>query len=147
MTFLDLIVSISNTIAPVIWVIKEQPHYHHRQGDDGAQAKLCDAAWAYTKQAIPYLLRCTDIVSVGRVSWMETRRLSGSRKATQSGGSLPTGTGVQEEIRMSAIDLLWKDVSDSWVLFEQHPSQRTLAIYRAHYEAFRSLFAGMAVTQ
>lgn len=32
---------------------------------------LFDADWAHTKQAIPYLIYCHKIVSVGRVSWME----------------------------------------------------------------------------
>jgi hypothetical protein len=31
---------------------------------------LFDADWMHTKQAAPYLTRCTKIVSVGRVSWM-----------------------------------------------------------------------------
>ncbi len=31
---------------------------------------LFDADWMHTKQAIPYMEYCTDIVSVGRVSWM-----------------------------------------------------------------------------
>lgn len=32
---------------------------------------LFDAAWAHTKQAIPYKNHCKKIVSVGRVSWMQ----------------------------------------------------------------------------
>jgi hypothetical protein len=32
---------------------------------------LFDADWMHTKQAAPYLEYCSDIVSVGRVSWME----------------------------------------------------------------------------
>lgn len=31
---------------------------------------LFDADWMHTKQSIPYMQYCTDIVSVGRVSWM-----------------------------------------------------------------------------
>lgn len=30
---------------------------------------LFDADWPHTKQAIPHLVTCTDIVSVGRVKW------------------------------------------------------------------------------
>lgn len=32
---------------------------------------LLDADWMHTKQAIPYMERCSKIVSVGRVSWLE----------------------------------------------------------------------------
>ncbi len=32
---------------------------------------LFDADWMHTKQAIPYLVYCHKIVSVGRVSWMQ----------------------------------------------------------------------------
>ncbi len=31
---------------------------------------LFDADWMHTKQAIPFKERCSDVVSVGRVSWM-----------------------------------------------------------------------------
>lgn len=31
---------------------------------------LFDADWMHTKQSIPYIVYCSDIVSVGRVSWM-----------------------------------------------------------------------------
>jgi hypothetical protein len=38
---------------------------------------LFDADWAHTKQAIPYLKFCTDIVSVGRLIWIEGTKTSG----------------------------------------------------------------------
>lgn len=38
---------------------------------------LFDADWAHTKQAIPYLTRCTDIVSVRRLRWIEGSKMDG----------------------------------------------------------------------
>ncbi len=38
---------------------------------------LFDADWAHTKQAVPYLDRCTDIVSVGRLRWIEGTKMDG----------------------------------------------------------------------
>jgi len=38
---------------------------------------LFDADWMHTKQAIPYLKYCTDIVSVGRLIWIEGTKTSG----------------------------------------------------------------------
>jgi len=38
---------------------------------------LFDASWAHTKQARPYLARCTDIVAVGRVKWIPDSKFSG----------------------------------------------------------------------
>lgn len=32
---------------------------------------LFDSDWMFTRQAIPYLKYCSDIVSVGRISWMD----------------------------------------------------------------------------
>lgn len=32
---------------------------------------LCDANWMHTKQAAPYIERCSVIVSVGRVKWIK----------------------------------------------------------------------------
>ena len=34
---------------------------------------LLDAAWMHTKQAVPHLIYCQRIVSVGRVSWMQNK--------------------------------------------------------------------------
>ena len=38
---------------------------------------LYDAAWAYTKQAKPYLKFCYKIIPVGRVKWIEETKMSG----------------------------------------------------------------------
>lgn len=38
---------------------------------------LFDADWMHTKQAMPYLERCTDIVSVGRVKWIPDSPFTG----------------------------------------------------------------------
>lgn len=38
---------------------------------------LFDADWAHTVQAQPYLQRCTHIVSIGRVRWIEDSQMSG----------------------------------------------------------------------
>lgn len=38
---------------------------------------LFDADWMHTKQAIPYLKYCTDIVSVGRLIWIKGTKTSG----------------------------------------------------------------------
>ena len=38
---------------------------------------LFDADWAHTKQAIPYLKYCTDIISVGRLIWIEGTKMTG----------------------------------------------------------------------
>lgn len=38
---------------------------------------LFDADWMHTKQAIPYLKFCTDIVSVGRLTWIEGTNMTG----------------------------------------------------------------------
>jgi hypothetical protein len=38
---------------------------------------LFDSDWAYTKQAIPYLARCSDIVAVGRLRWIEGTKSTG----------------------------------------------------------------------
>jgi len=38
---------------------------------------LFDADWMHTKQAIPYLKRCTLIVSVGRVKWFPESKMTG----------------------------------------------------------------------
>lgn len=38
---------------------------------------LFDADWAHTKQALPYLKYCTDIVSVGRLIWIEGTTMTG----------------------------------------------------------------------
>lgn len=38
---------------------------------------LFDADWAHTKQSIPYMEFCTDIVSVGRLIWIDGTKTSG----------------------------------------------------------------------
>lgn len=38
---------------------------------------LFDADWAHTKQSIPYMQYCTDIVSVGRLIWIEGTKMTG----------------------------------------------------------------------
>lgn len=38
---------------------------------------LFDADWAYTKQSIPYMKYCTDIVPVGRLIWIAGTTTSG----------------------------------------------------------------------
>lgn len=38
---------------------------------------LFDADWAHTKQSIPYMEFCTDIVSIGRLKWIEGTKGSG----------------------------------------------------------------------
>lgn len=38
---------------------------------------LFDADWAHTKQALPYLKYCTDIISVGRLIWIEGTKMTG----------------------------------------------------------------------
>jgi hypothetical protein len=38
---------------------------------------LFDADWAHTKQSAPYMKYCSDIVSVGRLIWMEGTKTSG----------------------------------------------------------------------
>lgn len=38
---------------------------------------LFDADWMHTKQAIPYLDYCTDIISVGRLIWIEGTTMTG----------------------------------------------------------------------
>ena len=42
---------------------------------------LMDAAWAHTKQAIPYLKYCQKIISVGRVKWIADSPYSGKEDA------------------------------------------------------------------
>lgn len=38
---------------------------------------LFDADWAHTRQSAPYMARCTDIVSVGRLIWIPGTKMSG----------------------------------------------------------------------
>jgi len=38
---------------------------------------LFDADWMHTKQSIPYMDLCTDIVSVGRLKWIPDTNMSG----------------------------------------------------------------------
>lgn len=38
---------------------------------------LFDADWMHTKQALPYLKFCTDIISVGRLIWIEGTTMTG----------------------------------------------------------------------
>lgn len=38
---------------------------------------LFDAAWAHTRQAVPFIDQCSHIVSVGRVKWIEDSKFSG----------------------------------------------------------------------
>jgi hypothetical protein len=38
---------------------------------------LLDADWMHTKQAAPYMRRCRQIVSVGRVKWIEDSKHTG----------------------------------------------------------------------
>lgn len=38
---------------------------------------LLDASWAHTKQASPYLIHCSHIVSVGRLRWIEGTKQTG----------------------------------------------------------------------
>jgi hypothetical protein len=42
---------------------------------------LCDADWAHTRQAVPYLPYCRKIVSVGRVKWIEGSKMTGKDNA------------------------------------------------------------------
>jgi hypothetical protein len=38
---------------------------------------LLESDWAHTKQAVPYMPRCSDIVSVGRLRWIAGTTMSG----------------------------------------------------------------------
>ena len=38
---------------------------------------LFDADWAHTKQSAPYMEKCTDIVSVGRLIWIPGTKVQG----------------------------------------------------------------------
>lgn len=42
---------------------------------------LFDASWANTKQAVPYMNRCTDILPIGRVKWFPDSDQSGKKDA------------------------------------------------------------------
>lgn len=42
---------------------------------------LFDADWAHTRQAVPYLPHCSQIVSVGRVKWIANSKHSGKDNA------------------------------------------------------------------
>jgi hypothetical protein len=42
---------------------------------------LFDADWAHNKRSYPYLLQCTDIVSVGRLRWIEGTTQTGKDNA------------------------------------------------------------------
>lgn len=42
---------------------------------------LFDADWMHTKEAVPYITRCTDIVSVGRIKWIEGSPSTGKDNA------------------------------------------------------------------
>jgi len=42
---------------------------------------LCDADWAHTKQAAPFLPYCRRIVSIGRVKWIEDSKMTGKDNA------------------------------------------------------------------
>ena len=42
---------------------------------------LFDADWAHTKQSIPFIDRCSHIVSVGRVKWMDYSPFTGKDNA------------------------------------------------------------------
>ncbi len=42
---------------------------------------LLDADWAHTKQAAPFLPHCSDIVSIGRVKWIEGSKYTGKDNA------------------------------------------------------------------
>lgn len=43
---------------------------------------LFDADWAHTKQSAPFMDQCSDIVSVGRLKWIEDSAYSGKDNAT-----------------------------------------------------------------
>jgi hypothetical protein len=43
---------------------------------------LFDSDWAYTKQAIPFLMFCTDIAAIGRLKWMEDSNASGKENCS-----------------------------------------------------------------
>jgi hypothetical protein len=38
---------------------------------------LLDADWMHTQQATPFMWRCSHIVSIGRVRWMEGTKMDG----------------------------------------------------------------------
>jgi hypothetical protein len=38
---------------------------------------LIDSDWAHTKQAVPYLVYCRKIVSIGRVKWIPNSKMTG----------------------------------------------------------------------
>lgn len=42
---------------------------------------LFDASWANTKQAVPFMNRCTDILPIGRVKWFPDTDQSGKKDA------------------------------------------------------------------
>lgn len=42
---------------------------------------LCDADWAHTVQAAPFLPFCRKIVSIGRVKWIEDSKMTGKDNA------------------------------------------------------------------
>ena len=42
---------------------------------------LFDASWANTKQAVPYMNRCTDILPIGRVKWFPDSDKHGKKDA------------------------------------------------------------------
>lgn len=42
---------------------------------------LLDANWAFTKQAAPLLLRCSKIVTIGRVKWIPDSKMTGKDDA------------------------------------------------------------------
>lgn len=42
---------------------------------------LFDASWANTKQAVPYMNRCTDILPIGRVKWFPNTDQAGKKDA------------------------------------------------------------------
>ena len=41
---------------------------------------LIDYDWAATKQAVPFVPHCSDIVSIGRVKWLENSKYTGKDK-------------------------------------------------------------------
>jgi hypothetical protein len=59
---------------------------------------LFDADWAHTAQSIPYLLRLTDIVSIGRVKWMPSSESVGYDNACWYRFGLPRMSGLDEII-------------------------------------------------
>lgn len=38
---------------------------------------LFDADWAHTRQSVPYMQWCSDIVPIGRVKWIEGSKMTG----------------------------------------------------------------------